>query len=101
MVQNLYGLQKLSCSLNHFLHCRTGTFSPFAGNIAFVLYRYIHDEEVPLKIAILVNGHYIKLPRFEGCYLCDYDIVRQHFESILDAVHCATVCGNSIVHDEL
>jgi len=66
-----------------------------------ILYKHQSRTDVPLKFALVVNGHFVKLPTFDDCYLCDYDQVLLYFQAILSKIECDTLCNRRITHDEL
>nr|CAB3263843.1 multiple inositol polyphosphate phosphatase 1-like [Phallusia mammillata] len=78
---------------------RTGVFSPFAGNILFLLYRPTgaHNQT---KFSIVVNEHVVKIPR-ANCHVCDYNDVRQQLFEELMLLDCASVCATKQKKDEL
>uniref|UniRef100_H2ZCE5 Multiple inositol polyphosphate phosphatase 1 n=1 Tax=Ciona savignyi TaxID=51511 RepID=H2ZCE5_CIOSA len=66
---------------------RTGTFSPFAGNVAIVLYKFGTN----FKIAVVVNERVVKLP-FAQCHYCDYSTFKHLLSKRLEGIKCNTVC---------
>ena len=82
----------------HNLFFRTGTFSPFAGYVTFILFRSV--DKNAFKIGVVVSGQYMKLPLVGDCHLCDYRSVLEYFREILGQFNCNTVC-EKVVHDEL
>ncbi|XP_078494613.1 multiple inositol polyphosphate phosphatase 1-like [Ciona intestinalis] len=68
---------------------RTGTFSPFAGNIALVLYSSHRSENV--LVSIVLNESVLKLPH-AGCHYCDYTAFRELLANRLKGINCNTVC---------
>ncbi|XP_076811028.1 multiple inositol polyphosphate phosphatase 1-like isoform X1 [Clavelina lepadiformis] len=71
---------------------RTGTFSPFAGSVMFLLYHSISEAHLPVKLAVISNDHLIKMPIANNCYFCDYNIVREYLYSLLAKFNCKQIC---------
>lgn len=72
----------------------TGLISPFAGNLAIVLYNSDHSKYYPssLYISFIVNENIMKVPGFD-CYFCDFSKGSRLQKLLEEKVeNCSGVC---------